>query len=207
MTQQVDPKSSLAQPGQAEPHAAFAFDGQGDMGSASSGATRDGNSEIEGNDVKDRWPSFINIRQVVVAFVLEAVSDSRPLRNKLNAIILRAWQRYALCAQAYPLPTIFLSSLIVFSAAPIIIFACVTGASLGVLVGTASLAVIVLQSIVVSIAGAVLLFTLGVIVMMTAFASFWLAVLYFGYRFLKNVALIFNEQRRPQSDDTADASS
>ncbi|KAG9319339.1 hypothetical protein KVV02_002735 [Mortierella alpina] len=195
MTQQVDPKSSSAQPGRAEPHTAFAFESQGDAGSGSSGADRGGNDERDGEDAKDRWPSLLNIRQVVVAFILEAVSDSRPLRNKLNAVILRAGQRYVIYAQAHPLPTILLSSLIMFSAAPIVIFACVTGASLGILVGTAALVVIVLQSIIVSIAGAALLFTLGVILIMTTFAFFWLVVLHFGYRSLKSVIWILQEQR------------
>ncbi|KAI8355483.1 hypothetical protein B0O80DRAFT_425964 [Mortierella sp. GBAus27b] len=142
-------------------------------------------------DAEDRWPSLLSIRQVITPFILETITSTRPLREKLSVVALQTWRHYMEYVQAYPILTLFLSSLVLLSAGPIIIFACVTGASLGILVGVAAVVVIVIQSIIVSIAGAILLFILGTIFVLTAFTFFWLVVGYLAFHFVRNLVMVF----------------
>ncbi|KAI8599023.1 hypothetical protein EDD21DRAFT_406353 [Dissophora ornata] len=196
MTQQVDPKnSSTAHPGQTEAPTAFAFESHRGSGGDSGGDSGSGNGGSSSN-ATDRWPSLLYIRQVLAAFFVEVVSTSKPLRNKLNVVVVQAWHQYLSCVQDYPLLTIFLSSLVLLSSGPIIIFACVTSVSLGFLLGAAVVFVIMIQSIVVSIAGAILLFVLGTILVMTVFTFFWLVVAYVGFNFARNFALVLQTQHR-----------
>ncbi|KAG0293518.1 hypothetical protein BGZ96_002747 [Linnemannia gamsii] len=194
MTQQVDPRS----PAVHDQSAGFEFQSHG-SGPNTYNTSTSNNNNAGGNEnngsLGDRWPSLLNARQVVVAFILETVSRSRPLQEKLNVVILRAWHLYLAYARAYPLATAFLSCLVVLSAVPVLIFASITGVSLGMLAGTAAVIVIIIQSIVVSIAGAILLFVLGFIVILTVFTFFWLIVGYFAFQFVGNVYGSFKEQR------------
>ncbi|KAF9182052.1 hypothetical protein BGZ51_004990 [Haplosporangium sp. Z 767] len=205
MTQQVNPRDLSAQPGQTvfESH----IGGLRSDPTPSTNSTRESRSNnldsdngTTGNNgpEKSRWPSLLNIRQVVVAFAIEAVTNSRPLRNKLNVMIIKAWQHYLAYARLNPLLTTFLSCLVFLAAGPILVFACVTGVSLGILVGTAAVIVVVIQSVIVSIAGAILLFILGTILFMTIFAFLWLMVAYMGIKFLRNVRVAYREKLEQQ---------
>jgi len=69
MTQQGDARN----PTQAD-QSSFVFQGN------TSG--RDGSSSSSSETVWDRWPSLLSIRQIVTAFVLEAVTNAQPLREK-----------------------------------------------------------------------------------------------------------------------------
>ncbi|KAG0307646.1 hypothetical protein BGZ98_010168 [Dissophora globulifera] len=91
---------------------------------------------------------------------------------------------------------IFLTSLVFLCSGPVIVFACITGVSLGILLGTATVVVIVIQSIIVSIAGAILLFVLGSILILAAFAFFWVVVGYLGFSFMRNFALVLHAQHQ-----------
>ncbi|KAF9137311.1 hypothetical protein BGX30_010367 [Mortierella sp. GBA39] len=197
MTQQVDPRN----PAVHDQTAGFEFQshsgGPGGNNTTFSSAPDNSNNSGGNGDgsLGDRWPLLLKARQVVVAFILETVSRSRPLQEKFNIVILRAWHLYLAYARAYPLATAFLSCLVVLSAVPILIFASITGVSLGLLVGTAAVIVTIIQSIILSIAGAILLFVLGTIVILTVFTFFWLTVGYFAFQFVGNVYGSFKEQR------------
>jgi len=203
MTQQVDPRN----PAVHEQTAGFEFQshgsGPGDNNTSSSSAPNNSNNSggnVDGS-LGDRWPSLLNARQVVVAFVLETVSRSKPLQEKLNIIIVRAWHVYLSYARVYPVATALLSCLLVLSALPILIFASITGVSLGFLVGAATVIVIVIQSIIVSIAGVILLFVLGFIVIVTIFTFFWLVVGYFAFQFMKTAYGSYKAQRLKQAQE------
>ncbi|KAG0338914.1 hypothetical protein BG004_007032 [Podila humilis] len=142
-----------------------------------------------------QWPSLLNIREVITAFILETVSNTRPLRDKLNVVIVQLWQRYLELVYAYPVLTTFLSVLAFFSAGPIIVFACVTGASLGFLVGTAAVIIFIIQSIIVTIAGAILLVVLGFIFVVTAFTFFWVVAGFFAFKFARGLAISLHESQ------------
>lgn len=108
MTQQVDPRN----PAVHEQTAGFEFQshgsGPGDNNTSSSSAPNNSNNSggnVDGS-LGDRWPSLLNARQVVVAFVLETVSRSKPLQEKLNIIIVRAWHVYLSYARVYPVATV-----------------------------------------------------------------------------------------------------
>ncbi|KAG0203010.1 hypothetical protein BGX33_009355 [Mortierella sp. NVP41] len=191
MTQQVDLRSPAVQ----DLSAGFEFQSQ-------SGPGGNTNNSGGGDSSQDRWPSLLNARQVFVAFILEMVSRARPLLEKLNIVILRAWHLYLAYARTYPLLTAFLSCLVVMSAVPFLIFASITGVSLGLLVGTAAVVVIIIQSIVVSVAGAILLFILGIIVILTLFAFFWLIVGYFAFQFVSNVYASYKDHKLRQEQET-----
>ncbi|KAF9909413.1 hypothetical protein EC991_008552 [Linnemannia zychae] len=193
MTQQVDPRS----PAVHDHSSGFEFQtrGSGTSGHTSSSNNTSNNNEGNTGTLEDRWPSLLNARQVLVAFVLEVVSRARPLQEKLNIVISRAWLIYLAYARAYPLLTAFLSTLTILSAIPFIVFASITGVSLGLLIGTAAVIVIIIQSIVATIAGAILLFVLGVIVVLTVFTFFWLVVGYFAFQFTSQVYASFKDQR------------
>lgn len=112
MTQQVDPRS----PAVHDQTAGFEFQshssGPGGHNTTSSSAP-DNSNNSGGNgsgSLADRWPSLLNARQVMVAFILETVSRSRPLQEKLNIVIVRAWHLYLAYARAYPLATVSSSS-------------------------------------------------------------------------------------------------
>jgi hypothetical protein len=80
MTQQVDPRNpTSAPPREAEPFAAFSSDNRKVPGAAT---TTSSSNTTGGSDATDRWPSLLNIRQIITAFILEIVSTSRPLREK-----------------------------------------------------------------------------------------------------------------------------
>ncbi|KAK3808764.1 MAG: hypothetical protein J3Q66DRAFT_444659 [Benniella sp.] len=196
MTQQVDSRnSSSAHPSQNEP-SALAYGGQTSGSSPTSSSNPGSGGSDGGNDPENHWPSLLSIRQVLTAFLLETITSTRPLREKIGTMAIRTWNRYLEYAQAYPILTLFLSALVLLSAGPIIIFACVTGISLGILVGVAAVIVIVIQSIVVSIAGAILLFILGTIVVLTVFTFFWLVAGYLGFHFLRNLVIVFQAQHQ-----------
>ncbi|KAI7827980.1 hypothetical protein BC939DRAFT_76524 [Gamsiella multidivaricata] len=203
MTQVVDPRTpSSDQPHQTEPLMAFEShvgSGVAPSNTATTGSPGfygTGNHSGKSGTASDRWPSLLNIRQVITAFILEIVSTSKPLREKLNIVAIQAWHQYLSYAQTYPLLTMFISALVLLSAGPVIVFACVTGVSLGILVGTAAVFVLVVQSIVVCIAGAILLFILGTIVVLTVFTFFWLVVGYKGFNFLRNLGLVLHAQHQ-----------
>ncbi|KAG0258067.1 hypothetical protein BG011_003550 [Mortierella polycephala] len=197
MTQQVDPSNLSVQPGQR------AFESHiGGLGSEPTPGRNNLNSDKGTTDnngpEESRWPLLLNIRQVIVAFAIEAIASSRPLRNRLNAMILKAWQHYLAYAHKNPFLTTFLSCLAFLAAGPILVFACVTGVSLGVLVGTAGVIIVVIQSVVVSIAGAILLFVLGTILFMTVFTFLGLMVAYMGIKFLRNLRVTYQERHERQ---------
>ncbi|KAG0232877.1 hypothetical protein BGW41_001701 [Actinomortierella wolfii] len=98
------------------------------------------------------WPRLLSFKEAVTAIAIEKLAESRPLRYKLNNYAISAWQRYLDLLSQYPVVTAFISCLILFSAVPILIFACVLGVSFGFLVGTAVVVVIIIQSIIASIA-------------------------------------------------------
>ena len=108
MTQQVDPRSSAVH----DQTAGFEFlsQGSGPGGNNTTSSSAPNNSNTSGGNDSgspgDRWPSLLNVRQVVVAFVLETVSRSRPLQEKLNIVITRAWHLYLAYARAFPLATV-----------------------------------------------------------------------------------------------------
>ncbi|KAG0363143.1 hypothetical protein BG005_002657 [Podila minutissima] len=152
-----------------------------------------------------QWPSLLNIRQVVTAFVLETITNARPLRDKLDVVIRQLWARYLQLVYAYPILTTFLSALVFFSAGPIIVFACVTGATLGFLVGTAAVIVIFIQSIVVTIAGAILLLVLGIILVLTMFSFFWIVAGFIAFKFIRNLAVSLREHHQQQQQNRSSA--
>ncbi|KAF9153454.1 hypothetical protein BG015_003382 [Linnemannia schmuckeri] len=201
MTQQVDPRSTAVH----EQSDGFEFQSHGSsLGGYNTTSTNNANNTNNANsssggdgkeNLEERWPSLLNVRQVVVAFIMETVSRSRPLQEKLNMVIVRAWHLYLAYARAYPLATAFLSCLVVLSAVPILIFASITGVSLGLLAGTATVIVIIIQSIIFCIAGAILLFVLGFIVILTLFTFFWLIVGYIAFQFVSTMYRSFKEQR------------
>ncbi|KAG0236393.1 hypothetical protein BGW42_003551 [Actinomortierella wolfii] len=120
------------------------------------------------------WPRLLSLKEAVTAIAIEKLAESRPLRYKLNSYAICAWERYLDLLSQYPVVTTFISCLILFSAVPILIFACVLGVSFGFLVGTAVVVVIIIQSIIASIAGAILLLVLGAIFVITSFIFFWI---------------------------------
>ncbi|KAF9085869.1 hypothetical protein BGX23_009324 [Mortierella sp. AD031] len=201
MTQQVDLRSPAVQ----DLSAGFEFQSQ-------SGPGGNTNNSGGGDSSQDRWPSLLNARQVFVAFILEMVSRARPLQEKLNIVILRAWHLYLAYARTYPLLTntsinnhtrsLVTTKRVIMSAVPFLIFASITGVSLGLLVGTAAVVVIIIQSIVVSVAGAILLFILGIIVILTLFAFFWLIVGYFAFQFVSNVYASYKDHKLRQEQET-----
>ncbi|KAG0015864.1 hypothetical protein BGZ81_011494 [Podila clonocystis] len=164
-----------------------------------SGATDDSSQQQQQRqEAQGQWPSLLNIRQVVTAFVLETITNARPLRDKLDVVIRQLWARYLELIYAYPILTTFLSVLVFFSSGPIIVFACVTGATLGFLVGTAAVIVIIFQSIVVTIAGAILLLVLGIILVLTMFSFFWIVTGFFAFKFIRNLAISLREHHQQQ---------
>jgi len=78
----------------------------------------------------------------------------------------------------------------------VLAFACVTGVSLGILVSTAAISVLIVQAIIVSIAGGVLLLVLGVIFVLTLFGFAWAVAAFMSFKLLRNVAKTLQEQRR-----------
>ncbi|KAG0324843.1 hypothetical protein BG000_002031 [Podila horticola] len=165
----------------------------------------DDSSQQQQQQEQGQWPSLLNIRQVVTAFVLETITNARPLRDKLDVVIRQLWARYLQLVYAYPILTTFLSVLVFFSSGPIIVFACVTGATLGFLVGTAAVIVIILQSIVVTIAGAILLLVLGIILVLTMFTFFWIVAGFFAFKFVRNLAVSLREHHQQQQQNRSSA--
>ncbi|KAF9168460.1 hypothetical protein DFQ26_007591 [Actinomortierella ambigua] len=98
------------------------------------------------------WPRLRAYREAASAIIVEKMADARPLREKYT----------------------FITCLVVFSAGPIVVFACVLGMSLGFLVGTAAVIILIIQSIIASIAGVILLMVLGTIVVLTTCLFFWI---------------------------------
>ncbi|KAF9908654.1 hypothetical protein BX616_000067 [Lobosporangium transversale] len=209
MTQQLDQRGPISVRPMEDVPSTFIYAGgstnkpsSGAPTAAGAGAEKGGRKETdasvgtEGRDAADRWPSLVNIRQVITALVLETISTTRPLRDKINAVAHRSWQAYLRYAEMYPLLTALLSAIILFSAGPILVFACVTGASLGFLAGIAAVIVIIIQSIVVTIAGAILLFVLGTIVVLTVFMFLCLVAGYMAFKGLRELALIVHGQRQ-----------
>ncbi|KAF8983842.1 hypothetical protein BGZ52_000250 [Haplosporangium bisporale] len=150
---------------------------------------------------QSQWPSLLNIRQIVTAFVLETITNARPLRDKLDVVIRQLWERYLQLVYAYPILTTFLSVLVFFSSGPIIVFACVAGASLGFLVGIAAVIVIIIQSIVVTIAGTILFFVLGIIFVLTMFTFFWIVAGFFAFKCVRNLAVSLREHHLQQQQN------
>ncbi|KAF9925423.1 hypothetical protein FBU30_004779 [Linnemannia zychae] len=200
MTQQVDPRSSAVHD-QTSSRFEFQDHGSGSGGYTSNTASNNNNNN-NGNErsssLGERWPSLLNARQVLVAFILETMSRSRPLQEKLNIVFRRAWHHYLFYVRTYPLLTTFLSCLVALSAVPLLIFAAVTGTSLGLLVGVAAVVVLFIQSIVVTIAGGILLLVLGFIVFLTVFTFFWLIVGYFTFQFVSHAYVSYEDQRLRQ---------
>ncbi|KAF9174880.1 hypothetical protein BGX21_005971 [Mortierella sp. AD011] len=181
MTQQVDPRaSSSAHTGQVEPLSTFVFGDHAGSGTGTSSA----------GGIGDRWPFLLNIRQAAATFLQESAAATKPHREKLHVIALRLWQVYLGYANDYPLWTFFLSSIALLSAGPIIVFLCVTGISLAILISTATVIVVAIQSIVVGIAGAILLFILGAIVIFTIIASICVVAGYTGFKLARDIAVV-----------------
>ncbi|KAG0041527.1 hypothetical protein BGZ83_001694 [Gryganskiella cystojenkinii] len=197
MTQQGDARN----PAQTE-QTTFLSQGSTGTGSESGSYSRNEQSDDNKHDstsndtIWGRWPSLMSIRQVTTAFLLEAATNAKPLREKLDAWVLYLWTSYIKLVEAYPLITIFLSCFLFFSAGPIIVFACVTGVSLGIMVSIAAIIILILQSIVVSIAGGVLLLILGTIFVLTLFGFFWAVAGFMGFKLLRNFVKTMQEQRR-----------
>lgn len=82
-----------------------------------------------------------------------------------------------------------MTTLIVFSAGPVVVFACVTGISLGVMVAIAAVIIFILQSIVLGIAGAILLFILASIFVLTAIAFGAILAGHAGFKILRDIAV------------------
>ncbi|KAF9114010.1 hypothetical protein BGX27_000338 [Mortierella sp. AM989] len=182
MTQQFDPKNPST--GQTEPLSPFMFEGHTGSGTG----TRSSSS----GSALNRYPFLLKIRQAATTFVVESAASTKPQREKLNVMALELWRRYLAYIQAFPLLTIFLTSLVVLSAGPVIVFACVTGISLTILVGVAAVIVAVIQSIVVGIAGAILLFVLGSIVVLTVITFVCIVAGYTGFKLARNIAVVLH---------------
>ncbi|KAF9971522.1 hypothetical protein BGZ73_005528 [Actinomortierella ambigua] len=143
------------------------------------------------------WPRLLAFREVATAVIADKLNEARPLRDKLNKRATRLWQRYVELVYKKPLLTTFITSLILFSAGPIVVCACVLGMSMGFLVGTAAVVILIIQSIIASIAGAILLMVLGSIFVVTTFLFFWIFVAVVAHRLTTRLLLRVRESAKP----------